>query len=81
MTEEELEQVHPDLDNKLPSPTMNSSLMDLYHNELDNFIDNLEYFHHYFCWILSKREGKIYKKVSPRLAMYNWMEDKTVGKS
>ena len=45
--EEELENIHPDLDYNFPSPTMNKVLMNIHHNDPDNFIDKPEYFRQY----------------------------------
>ena len=35
---------------------MKSGLMNVYHNNPDNFIDNWEYLHQYWCLILSKHK-------------------------
>ena len=45
--QEELEQIKPDLDHNLPSTTMNSGIMNIYHNDSENFIDDPEYFLQY----------------------------------
>ena len=47
VSEKELEQIYSDIGHKLPSTTMNSGLMDVYHNEPDNLIDDPEYFRQY----------------------------------
>ena len=47
ISEEELEHIQPDLKHKFPSPTMNSYLMTIHHNDSDKFIDYPEYFSQY----------------------------------
>ena len=44
ITEEEFEQIKLDIDHNFSSPTMKSGLMDVYHNDTDNFIDDLDDF-------------------------------------
>ena len=55
--EEELENIYTDLDHNFPSPTMNSGLMTVHHNDPDNFIDDPEYFPQYLSWILCEHDG------------------------
>ena len=45
--EEELEHIHPDLDNSFPSQTMNSGGMKIHQNYPENIIDDPEYFRQY----------------------------------
>ena len=52
--EKYLENIHPDLDHKFPSPTLRLGIMDVYDNYSETFIDNLEYYHQYRSWILQK---------------------------
>ena len=40
ITEEKLEHIHPDLDNNLPSPTMNSGITEIHQNDPENSIDD-----------------------------------------
>ena len=40
ITEEELENIHPDLDHNFPSTTADSGLMTVFHNDLEKFIDD-----------------------------------------
>ena len=44
ITEEELEHIHPDIDNNLPSSKMNSGIMTIHHNDPENIIDDPEGF-------------------------------------
>ena len=43
----ELENIHSYLDPTLPTPTMNSGIMNVHHNDPENFIDDTEYFLQY----------------------------------
>ena len=45
--EEELEHIHPGLDKKILSPTMNSGIMTIHHNGPQHTIDNPEEFRRY----------------------------------
>ena len=47
ITEEELEHIHPDLDNNFPSPKMNSGIMTIHQNNPENIIDDSEDFCQY----------------------------------
>ena len=40
ITEEDLEKIQPDIEHNFPLPTMDSGIMDVYHNGRDNFIGN-----------------------------------------
>ena len=44
ITEEELEHIHPYLDNNLPCPIMNSGIMTIHQNDPENIIDDPEDF-------------------------------------
>ena len=39
ITEEELEYIYPDLNHNFPSPTMNSGIMSIHHNDPENIIN------------------------------------------
>ena len=58
ISEEELENIYPDIDHNLPSPTMNSYFMTSHHNNPKKNIDNPEYFLHYWSWIIRDHEVK-----------------------
>ena len=47
ITEEELENIHPDLNHNFPSTKINSGLMTAHHNDTEIFIDDLEDFFQY----------------------------------
>ena len=44
ITEEELKHIHTDLDYNFPFPEMNSDIMSIHHNNLENIIDDPEDF-------------------------------------
>ena len=44
ITEEELKNIHPDLNHNFPSPTMNSGIMSIHHNDPENIIDDTDDF-------------------------------------
>ena len=44
ITEEELENIHPGLDHNFTSPTMNSGIMSIHHNDIEKIIDDPEDF-------------------------------------
>ena len=51
LTEEELENIHPDLDNNFPPQTMNSGLITVNPNDPYTFIDDPEDFSQYCSWL------------------------------
>ena len=67
ITEEELEHIHPDLNKTVPSPTMNSGLMTVNHNNPEKFIDNTEDFCQYRSWLLSGHEGNIIHQTTTKV--------------
>ena len=42
ISDKELEHIHPGLDKKFPSPTMNSGIMKIHHNDPEHVIDDPE---------------------------------------
>ena len=72
--EEELDNIHPDVDNNFPSPTMNSGLMTVHNIYPENFIDEQEYFSGIAAnsWVGTKETPK--KKLSPNSSLHNRME-------
>ena len=56
ITEEELEYISPDLNQTFLSPTMNSGLMTVRHNDLEISIDNPENFFQYRSWRISRHK-------------------------
>ena len=44
IAEEELENIHPDLDHNFPYPTMNSVIISIHHNDPENILDDPEDF-------------------------------------
>ena len=47
ITEEELKDIHPELDHNFPSPTMNSGVVSIHQNDPENIIDDPEDFQQY----------------------------------
>ena len=56
---EELENIYPDIEQKLTPPTMKSGIMNVHHNNPDNFIEDSEDFCQYHSWLLREHEKKI----------------------
>ena len=59
ITGEELYNIHPDLNHSFTSPTINSGLMTVHHNNPEKLIDNPGYFLRYISWILIEHKGNI----------------------
>ena len=57
ITEEELEHIHPDINQNFPYPKMNSGLITVHNNGPEIFIDDTEYFFQYRSWLLSGHKG------------------------
>ena len=56
---------------------MISGLMTVHHNFPENFIDDMEDFCRYCSWIICGYKGKKNRKIPPKLALPNCMEDQT----
>ena len=68
ITEEELEHIHPDLDKKIISPTINSGIIKIHQNDPGNIIDDPEQLTP--KWTQGKYNSSNYHQ-----PLHNWMED------
>ena len=57
-----MENIYPDLDQNFTLPTMNSGIMNVYHNDPENIIGYPEDFLQYRSWLLSGHKGNTLQK-------------------
>ena len=75
ITEEELENIHPDLDQNLPYLTMNSDIISIHYNDTENIIDDPEDFFQYCSWLLIGHKGELLHPTTIKVTTEQPMED------